>query len=45
MERGGPFCFTSTETIRLIREREQGGGGVWRGGTILLYVHRNYKAY
>ena len=23
-------CFTSTETVRLIRDREKGGKGVWR---------------
>ena len=40
----GPFCFTSTETIRLIRDGEMGGKGVWRLGKreiiyLLLHCH------
>ena len=36
------WCLTSTETIRLIRDGEMGGGGVWRWGEreiIYLSLH------
>ena len=32
-------CFTSTETIMLIRNGEK-GGGIWRGGRGRLYTYR-----
>ena len=40
-------CFTSTETIRLIRDGEKGGGeGVWRWGKkeiIYLSLHCHHQ--
>ena len=40
-------CFTSTETVRLIvnKERKGGGGGGYGGVVVevLLYVHRNRR--
>ena len=39
------WCLTSTETIRLIRDGEK-GGGIWRWGkreTIYLSLHCHYQ--
>ena len=36
------YCFTSTETVRLIRDGEKGGKGVWKWGAreiIYLSLH------
>ena len=34
------WCLTSTETIRLIRDGENGGKGIWRCGERRLYTYR-----
>ena len=34
------WCLTSTETIRIIRDGEKGGKGVWRWGRGRLYTYR-----
>ena len=40
------WCLTSTETTRLIRDREKGGRGVWRWGEreiIYLSLHCHHQ--
>ena len=42
------WCLTSTETIRLIRDGEHGGKGVWRWGEreiIYLSLHCHHQNY